>query len=133
MVQIGVPGDDDGAVRAYPVADLVIPIPNSVNTQALNQNLQVLGSSLSANGMAIFGALGGGQALGFAGPLGALGTLGALGALGLTLDDFFRLRAQGAELKTGKPTAIVAGALHFSGPRSVIALLQKRGYLIEQL
>ena len=38
-----------------------------------------------------------------------------------------------AELKTGKPTAIVAGALHFSGPRSVIALLQSRGYVIEQL
>jgi Uncharacterized protein conserved in bacteria len=38
-----------------------------------------------------------------------------------------------AELKTGKPTAIVAGALHFSGPNSVIALLQKRGYKIEQL
>jgi uncharacterized protein YbaP (TraB family) len=38
-----------------------------------------------------------------------------------------------AELKTGKPTAIVAGALHFSGPRSVIVLLQQRGYVIEQL
>jgi len=38
-----------------------------------------------------------------------------------------------AELKTGKPTAIVAGALHFSGPRSIVALLQKRGYVIEQL
>jgi uncharacterized protein YbaP (TraB family) len=38
-----------------------------------------------------------------------------------------------AELKNGKPTAIVAGALHFSGPRSVIALLQQRGYVIEQL
>ena len=38
-----------------------------------------------------------------------------------------------AELKSDKPTAIVAGALHFSGPRSVIALLQKRGYQIEQL
>jgi uncharacterized protein len=37
------------------------------------------------------------------------------------------------ELKTGKPTAIVAGALHFSGPNSVITLLQKRGYVIEQL
>jgi uncharacterized protein YbaP (TraB family) len=37
------------------------------------------------------------------------------------------------ELKTGKPTAIVAGALHFSGPRSVIALLQERGYVIEQM
>jgi len=38
-----------------------------------------------------------------------------------------------AELKTGKPTAIVAGALHFAGPRGVIALLQKRGCQIEQL
>ena len=38
-----------------------------------------------------------------------------------------------AELKTGKPTAVVAGALHFSGPNSVIMLLQKHGYVIEQL
>ena len=38
-----------------------------------------------------------------------------------------------AELKSGKPTAIVAGALHFSGPHSVITLLQQRGYVIEQL
>lgn len=37
------------------------------------------------------------------------------------------------EIKSGKPTAIVAGALHFSGPNSVIVLLQKRGYKIEQL
>jgi uncharacterized protein YbaP (TraB family) len=37
-----------------------------------------------------------------------------------------------AELKTGKPTAIVAGALHFAGPNSVIKLLEKRGYKIEQ-
>ena len=70
------------AVRAYPVADLVIPIPNGVNQQGLQQNLQVLGSSLSANGQAIFGAAGGGQALGFQGALGALGVLGPLGAIG---------------------------------------------------
>jgi uncharacterized protein YbaP (TraB family) len=38
-----------------------------------------------------------------------------------------------AELKHGKPTAIVAGALHFAGPNSVIKLLEKRGYRIEQL
>src|SRR5215813_6135075 len=38
-----------------------------------------------------------------------------------------------AELNSGKPTAIVAGALHFSGPNSVIKLLEKRGYRIEQL
>jgi hypothetical protein len=70
------------ALRAYPVADLVIPIPNGVNNQVLNQNLQILGGSLSANGQAIFGTLGGGQALGFNGALGALGVLGPLGALG---------------------------------------------------
>lgn len=38
-----------------------------------------------------------------------------------------------AELKSGKPTAIVAGALHFSGPNSVVKLLEKRGYKIDQL
>jgi len=38
-----------------------------------------------------------------------------------------------AEMKTGKPTTIVAGAGHFSGPGSVIAILEKRGYKIEQL
>jgi uncharacterized protein len=38
-----------------------------------------------------------------------------------------------AELKSGKPTAIVAGALHFSGPNSIVRLLEKRGYKIEQL
>jgi len=37
------------------------------------------------------------------------------------------------ELKSGKPTAIVAGALHFSGPNSIVRLLEKRGYTIEQL
>jgi len=38
-----------------------------------------------------------------------------------------------AAIKSGRPTLVVAGAMHFSGPRSVIALLQKRGYKIEQL
>jgi uncharacterized protein YbaP (TraB family) len=38
-----------------------------------------------------------------------------------------------ALIKSGKSALVVAGALHFSGPRSVIALLQKRGYKIEQL
>ncbi len=38
-----------------------------------------------------------------------------------------------AELKSGKPTAIVAGALHFSGPNSIVKLLEKRGYKIDQL
>ena len=38
-----------------------------------------------------------------------------------------------AAIKSGTPTLVVAGALHFSGPRSVITLLQRRGYKIEQL
>ncbi len=60
-------------VRAYAVADLVIPIPNAVDPQSLQQNLQVLGSSLSANGQAIFGAAGGGLNLGNFGNLGGGG------------------------------------------------------------
>jgi uncharacterized protein YbaP (TraB family) len=36
-------------------------------------------------------------------------------------------------LKSGKPTMIVAGAAHFSGPRSVVAMLRSHGYTIEQL
>jgi uncharacterized protein YbaP (TraB family) len=37
------------------------------------------------------------------------------------------------EMKTGRPTAIIAGAGHFSGPNSVVDLLEKRGYKIKQL
>jgi uncharacterized protein len=36
-------------------------------------------------------------------------------------------------MKSNTPTMIVAGAAHFSGPGSVIALLRVRGYQIEQL
>ena len=36
-------------------------------------------------------------------------------------------------IKSGKPTMIVAGALHFSGPQSVVAMLRARGYQVEQL
>lgn len=38
-----------------------------------------------------------------------------------------------AGIRSGTPTLVVAGAMHFSGPHSVIALLQKRGYKVEQL
>ena len=36
-------------------------------------------------------------------------------------------------IKSGKPTMIVAGVMHFSGSQSVIAMLRARGYQIEQL
>jgi uncharacterized protein YbaP (TraB family) len=38
-----------------------------------------------------------------------------------------------AEMKSGKPTAIVAGAGHFLGPEGVLELLRERGYRIERL
>jgi uncharacterized protein YbaP (TraB family) len=36
-------------------------------------------------------------------------------------------------IKSGRPTIIVAGAMHFSGPHSVIGMLRARGHTIEQL
>ncbi len=38
-----------------------------------------------------------------------------------------------AEIQSGVPTAIVAGVDHFVGTNSVVDLLQKRGYKVEQL
>jgi uncharacterized protein YbaP (TraB family) len=37
------------------------------------------------------------------------------------------------EIRSGIPTMICAGAMHFCGPNGVVALLEKRGYKIEQL
>jgi tetratricopeptide (TPR) repeat protein len=85
-------------IRVYPVADLVIPIPNGINQQAVNQSIQnsILGlqfAALAQNPLLGLGGLGGGAlglggvglglglgGLGFGG-LGA-GGLGALGGLG---------------------------------------------------
>lgn len=36
-------------------------------------------------------------------------------------------------IKSRKPTMVIVGALHVSGPRGVIALLRERGYKVEQL
>jgi tetratricopeptide (TPR) repeat protein len=78
-------------IRVYPVADLVIPIPNSINQAGVNQSIQnsILGlqfGALAANPLAGLGGLGGG-ALGLGGlglglGLGGLG-FGGLGAGGL--------------------------------------------------
>jgi hypothetical protein len=68
-------------VRVYPVADLVIPIPASVDQQSLRQQSQLFfgsGAGGGGFGASVFGIAGGGF-LGFPG-LGALG--GGLGALG---------------------------------------------------
>jgi tetratricopeptide (TPR) repeat protein len=86
-------------IRAYPVADLVISIPNSINQQALNQSINALGQVTNINnplglppgqlgigginlgiGGVNLGALGGANLGALGGALGALG--GALGALG---------------------------------------------------
>src|SRR5262249_54961263 len=60
-------------IRVYPVADLVIPIPNSINQQSVMQQASLFGFAGS------FGFAG--QAASFGGGLGALG-IGGLGALG---------------------------------------------------
>jgi uncharacterized protein YbaP (TraB family) len=36
-------------------------------------------------------------------------------------------------IKSGKPTMIVAGCAHFSGPNNVLSLLKAKGYKLEQL
>jgi uncharacterized protein YbaP (TraB family) len=38
-----------------------------------------------------------------------------------------------AEMKSGKPTAIIVGALHFGGPNGLLSLLQRQGCQLEQL
>jgi len=55
----------DKVVRAFPVEDLVIPLPNSVAQSTLDQSLSVLGGTFSLGG--------GGTAFGFAGAFGGNG------------------------------------------------------------
>jgi uncharacterized protein len=38
-----------------------------------------------------------------------------------------------AAIKSGEPTMIVVGALHFTGPHSLLVMLRARGYQIEQI
>jgi tetratricopeptide (TPR) repeat protein len=53
----------DKVIRVFPVEDLVVPIPNAINQQALNQSLAVLGQTFSLGGgftgQPIAGAFGG--------------------------------------------------------------------------
>ena len=69
---------EEKVTRVFPVADLVIPIPNSVNQQSLQQNQNIQNQTLSIFGQAsLFG--GGLQNIGgqFGGPFGAGGGAGA--------------------------------------------------------
>lgn len=75
---------EEKVTAAFAVADLVIPIPQAVNQQVLQQGLQFQNAQLAIFGQALgqanflggFGALGGGQLGG-----GAIGGLGGLGGL----------------------------------------------------
>jgi tetratricopeptide (TPR) repeat protein len=66
-------------VRVYPVADLVIPIPNSINIQSVQGQATILG--LSAGALGGFGGIGGLGGLGAGGLRGGLG--GGLGLAGI--------------------------------------------------
>src|SRR5262249_46023086 len=84
-------------LRVYPVADLVFPIPNAFNQQAVQQ-----GSILGLGGIGAIGQLGaGGGAIGLGG-LGALGALGGgFGALGGGFGALGNLGALGGNLGGG--------------------------------
>jgi hypothetical protein len=77
----------DKVLRVYPVADLVIPIPNSFNQRVVNQSLTILGTApglgLQLGSPAALGGIASGVGLGAG--LGALGAglgFGGFGALG---------------------------------------------------
>jgi tetratricopeptide (TPR) repeat protein len=87
------------ALRVYPAGDLVLPIPNSVNQNVVNQAATLFGfagavgvqigvqlGAANAFGLGALGAVGAVGALGAVGAVGALGVqLGALGAAGVAL------------------------------------------------
>jgi tetratricopeptide (TPR) repeat protein len=77
-------------VRVYPVADLVIPIPNSINQQSVQNAATIFGLGLlgspavtfqAGGGLVGIGGLGGALVGGIAG-LGGLGGLGGIGGIG---------------------------------------------------
>jgi tetratricopeptide (TPR) repeat protein len=78
---------EEKVTTVFPVADLIIPIPQSVNQQQLFQNLQLQGQQLAIFGQALgaanfLGGLGGGFQGGIQGGIGGLGVAGG-GQLGL--------------------------------------------------
>jgi tetratricopeptide (TPR) repeat protein len=102
-ITTGLFATSEKALRTYPVADLVTPIPNSVNVQAVNQAATLFGfaGAVGVNVGVQIGAanafgIGGLGALGAAGALGALGAVGALGALGAVGVQIGALGALGA-------------------------------------
>ncbi len=85
---------EEKVTSVFPVADLIIPIPQSVNQQQLYQNLQLQGQQLAIFGQALgaaqmfgnlggggFGGVGGGFGGGQIGGGGQLGQLGNIGGL----------------------------------------------------
>jgi tetratricopeptide (TPR) repeat protein len=99
------------ALRVYPVGDLVLPIPNSINQQTVTQTISLFGFAGS------FGFAG--AAATFGGALGALGLqLGGLGVAGLGVGGLGALGALGA----GALGALGAGGLGALGALGAGAL-----------
>jgi hypothetical protein len=95
------------AIRVFPVADLVFPIPAAYNKQALQQTASVAGAA-GMQGL----AAGGGLALGGLGAIGALG--GGLGAIGGALGGGglgLALGGAGLGLALGGAAGLAAGGL----------------------
>lgn len=93
--------------RAFEVGDLTLAIPNSINTQALNQNLTVFGAQLQFVGQSLgaanfLGGFGGGGFGGFGGGGGQVGFQGgALGGSGIMGNQNLNQLGQQANLGVG--------------------------------
>ncbi|MBX9579652.1 MAG: hypothetical protein K2X87_05025, partial [Gemmataceae bacterium] len=103
---------EEKVTRVFPVADLVIPIPSSVNQQVLQQNLNVQNQTLAIFGAASLygnsGFLGSGSIGGFGGAPGGFGGPGGLGmAGGMMGNPFFGMQGmQGGIVGLGGGTGV---------------------------
>jgi tetratricopeptide (TPR) repeat protein len=95
-ITTGLFATSEKAIRVYPAGDLVLPIPNSVNQNVVNQAATLFGFA-GAVGVQIGVNLGAANAFGIGG-IGALGALGAVGALGV---GGLQLGALGVQLGVG--------------------------------
>jgi tetratricopeptide (TPR) repeat protein len=102
-ITTGLFATSEKALRVYPAADLVLPIPNSVNQSAVNQAATLFGFA-GAVGVQIGVNLGAANAFG----IGGIGALGALGAVGVQLGA---LGAVGVQLGALGAVGVQLGAL----------------------
>ncbi|MFO0881136.1 MAG: hypothetical protein U0840_27750 [Gemmataceae bacterium] len=120
------------AIRVYPVADLVTPIPNAFNQQAVGQTATILGTlgqlgivgqALGAGGLNLGAQLGGALGVQLGGALGQLGgiqlggglQLGGIQLGGVQLGGGLQLGAAAGVGQAGGPAGLQVGGFNFQG------------------